>query len=862
LGEQIGIEDLWDAANFSPDANQRAAILHTNGPLFLPAGPGSGKTRVLLWKTVNLIVCKKVPPDQIFLSTFTEKASRQLRVGLTNLLSISSLLTGKMYDIGRMYLGTLHSLCQRLLMDKRLSYNLEYQNRIKLMDELDQYFYLSNNSTWRLLFHDLSLGESINEISRSINRLFGQTSYSKHVAVTNLIALFNRFSEELVDPYDAMSDHNDDVMNDLLISYSRYLSSLTENRKVPLTDFSILQQDAYKLLVNSAGADSIFSQVIIDEYQDTNSIQEKLIFQLAKSHKNLCVVGDDDQALYRFRGATVENFISFPKKCAEILGVVPTTIAINTNYRSAKGIVDFYSKFMTYCNWVDPINLGIRFRVEKELIPNRTKDGTTSVVVTNSDNDKAVCDEIASFVKKIISEKIVDDPNQIAFLFPSLKSEVVGSLQRALEMQDVKVYAPRANRFLNTEEAVAIFGIFSLIFGKLERGFFSGRDYDEFFGWLDFAHETASALIINDQALSVFVNNIRTEIENAVIDFEKLEKYVSEHGLSLGQTYTEEVEQLLLHNHDISNKTKQNLTSKYFRRIVTGEIHSAKKINVSYALTRATSLDWTLLDLFYQLLGFPYFSNMMHLAEKGMDEGPICNLALISGYISRFMELYFTVLSAQNLRFDKVQKSFFGSFLYSLFRIGETEYEDIDDPFPKGRVPFLTIHQSKGLEFPIVIFGNPRKTNRTPEMEKLIDPFISREREPLNSMGEHDNMRLFYVAMSRAKDLLIITRWNGARMGANQPLKDLIDSSDLPFVSEVDTKSLSKTVVENNKLTNTYSYTSDFLQYKRCARQYMIFKVFNFSPSRTQTQFFGKLVHQTIEDLHQFIMKQSLKNGN
>lgn len=81
----LSLERLWNAVGFSPNDNQREAILHTNGPLYLPAGPGAGKTRVLLWRTLNLIVFYQVGPDEIFLSTFTEKAAHQLRERLSRL---------------------------------------------------------------------------------------------------------------------------------------------------------------------------------------------------------------------------------------------------------------------------------------------------------------------------------------------------------------------------------------------------------------------------------------------------------------------------------------------------------------------------------------------------------------------------------------------------------------------------------------------------------------------------------------------------------------------------------------------------------------------------------------------------------
>jgi len=105
----ITIEDLWAEADFAPNPSQRHAILHTAGPLFLTAGPGSGKTRVLLWRTVNLIVFHEVKPEAIFLSTFTEKAAFQLKEGLRALLGLVTNRTGKPYDISKMYVGVTFS---------------------------------------------------------------------------------------------------------------------------------------------------------------------------------------------------------------------------------------------------------------------------------------------------------------------------------------------------------------------------------------------------------------------------------------------------------------------------------------------------------------------------------------------------------------------------------------------------------------------------------------------------------------------------------------------------------------------------------------------------------------------------------
>lgn len=854
----FSIEQLWRIAKFSPDENQKQAILHTVGPLYLPAGPGSGKTRVLLWRTLNLIVFHGVHPEAIFLSTFTEKAALQLKEGLRVLLGMVTNLTGAPYDLSQMYVGTVHSLCQRLLADRRFYPHRQRGKVPVLLDDLDQYFHLSNRRRWNELTKVAELGDAPEQ---SINSLFsGKASPSKYLAVTNCLQLFNRLSEEGRDPHWAKQRTQDPRLQTLLEMYAQYRQSLEGNGTIAQTDFALLQQKASLLLLEFAGAGDVFKHVIIDEYQDTNTIQEQIFFQLSAGHKNICVVGDDDQALYRFRGATVENFVEFPQRCRSYLNVPPRTIPLNTNYRSRRGIVSFYTRFMSLCDWQKNGDPSQSYRVTNKNIHAASNDDRTAVISSTPAEPLEVCQEIALLVRRLLDERKVENANQIAFLYPSLKyngamTDQVRRMKEALEAQGLKVYAPRASRFLEVDEAVALFGLYLHIFGKPDRGQYSGVDYNAFQDWLSSAQQTAKELMEHDAQLASFVQHRRANIEGVMADFEALSYVVKQHQWDLQAPYDIAVMKRPLYEAPkLSEQARRALSSQYFERLIQKRREEGKPVTLQYIINRATSLDWNVLDLFYQLCGFEHFKRMFDLAESGEDEGHICNLGLISQYLARFIDQYSAIITASLLQNGGLQKLFFGLYLYTLFRRGEAEYEDADDPFPKGRIPFITIHQSKGLEFPVVILGNPRKENRGPQaVEKLVHPLLEREGEPLERMPEFDTMRMFYVALSRAKNLLVIAHFKGRGQRMNPPFQALLGER-FPKIPEFDLSTLPEAKLDDKELPKNYSYTGDFLLYKKCPRQYMILRKYGFVPSRSQTMMFGNLVHKTLDDLHQYLI--------
>jgi len=299
---RMKLEDYFEKHGFNPNEDQEDAINHLKEPLLLVAGPGSGKTRVLLWRTFNLIVFHDVKPCEIFLSTFTEKAAKQLKDGLLTLLGS---VPDRYFDISEMYVGTVHSLCLRILADKRFKNSATVP---ELMDSVDQYFHIYQNR------QDFLRAKTDSDVIAALNSGYG--SSTQHRATIALRDLFNRLSEECLSPSDFREKATEQQW--LADIYEAYLESLRKHNK---TDMSLLQQVALTVLTNNPQSSKVFKYLLIDEYQDTNTVQESIFYQLAKDAGNLCVVGDDDQSLYRFRGATVENLVQFPNRCQQYLDI-------------------------------------------------------------------------------------------------------------------------------------------------------------------------------------------------------------------------------------------------------------------------------------------------------------------------------------------------------------------------------------------------------------------------------------------------------------------------------------------------------------------------------------------------------------
>lgn len=363
---------------------QRKAISAAEGPVLITAGPGTGKTYTLVQRTIYLIEECNVKPESIFVATFTEKAAKELITRITNELSNRGIAA----NINEMYIGTFHSLCLRILKE-----HLEYtrlRRNYRLLDAFDQQY---------MVFQNIHRFRSIPQIEIALPN---GGAWKQAAAICNYV---NNLSEELVTPEELMADADQSIAA-LGRMLKEYRDILAEGN---LMDFSSIQIEAYHLLrENEEILDELRSQIthlMVDEYQDTNFIQEQLVFLLAGDRKNICVVGDDDQGLYRFRGATIRNILEFPQKFADgECRIIPLVV----NYRSNSDIVDFYNRWMATTDGAKFKFSWDNFRYAKQIEPHeKTLLHSPAVVKLASDNDPDEWHEkILNFINDLTLKRV------------------------------------------------------------------------------------------------------------------------------------------------------------------------------------------------------------------------------------------------------------------------------------------------------------------------------------------------------------------------------------------------------------------------------------------------------------------------
>lgn len=291
------MQDILEGLN----KEQKEAVMYTEGPLLVIAGAGSGKTRVLTHRIANLISNHNVKPWNVLAITFTNKAAREMKERIEKLIGED---TAK-----DMWVGTFHAMCVRLL--RREIEKAGYDKNFLIFDTSD------SKTVMKQCMKELNLNDKmysdkflLGEVSRAKNDLISDVQYANMYA-------------------------SDFRLSNVAKAYSLYQAKLKKNNAL---DFDDIIDVAIRILKENPETleyyQEKFQYILVDEYQDTNKAQDLLVSMLARKHHNICVVGDDQQSIYKFRGADISNILNFEK-------TFPNTkvIKLEQNYRSSKNIL-------------------------------------------------------------------------------------------------------------------------------------------------------------------------------------------------------------------------------------------------------------------------------------------------------------------------------------------------------------------------------------------------------------------------------------------------------------------------------------------------------------------------------------------
>lgn len=740
---------------------QRDIVGHDQGPLLVIAGPGSGKTFSLVLRALNLLLLGKVIPREIVICTFTEKAAFELR----DRLSAAARKVRYTDDLSELKVSTIHGLCNRLLTLHR--HRTPLGNDYETLDELTQLLFIFEH--FEKIVGPPNNGHYLDKWKTRWSAIEGVRGY------------VDKMTEELVDPAQLLNA-SDPFRRQIATAYHAYRDALFSNNRL---DFAHQQRLVYDLLLDADIASAIvrgIKYVMVDEYQDTNFIQEQLLLKLTAETHNLCVVGDEDQSLYRFRGATVRNILEFTARVPNC-----AVVKLTTNYRSHRRIVAAYDRWMASADWSNP--RGLPFRYDKTIQPDLATEHPDypAIFAIWGRNERDEAERVADMVAFLKQNQVIADYSQVALLLHSVRLEHSGPYLAALEAKGIPSFCPRARAYFDNDEVRLMVACLAVIFGYYGDG--------------------------------------RGEVHG--VSVAALSDYVDAAIVELGRHYS-----------------GAHPLAEALRGFVTDIA----------ALQEGESLDLRPADYFYRLLALDPF------ASFAKNENRARNLAILSQLLNTFQNYYhYTVVTYRNR--EPLRFHLFNSFFRLLHDGGINEYEDPNQPFPKGYVQVMTIHQAKGLEFPVVVVGSlDKQISTSKQIDRHLQPYYHRPPfEPESRITLFDRMRLHYVAFSRPEKILVLTShtqpkahfapiWQGLPQWPYVQ-KDLLAAQRFQLQDRIPIKRI-------------FSFTGDLKVYETCPRQYQFFRGYDFTPSRSAVIFFGLLVHQGIEEIHRLVLDGKLATLN
>lgn len=633
------IPDLFGQADMSTllaelNDRQADAVLHSQGPLLIIAGAGSGKTRVLTYRIANLIATKQAWPSQILALTFTNKAAREMRERIEKVIGP---------EASRLWMGTFHSIFTKILRIE--AENIGYKTDFSIYDTDDSDRVIKGIlQELRIDPREIKPNQVRFRISGAKNQMITADEYASKFVQSTL----------------------DDIAAQV---YKIYNTRLFNSNAMDFDDLLIKPIELFQMYPEVLERyQDRFRYILIDEYQDTNRAQYTVTNLLANKHENICVVGDDAQSIYSFRGADISNILNFKEDYAQA-----TEIALEQNYRSTKVIL----------KCADSIIKQNKKQLEKTLWTENNKGNP--ITLLDNFNEREEATRIAQHIQNLRFREGYKF-NEFAILYRTNYQSRV--FEEALRRKDVPYQLVGGVSFYQRKEVKDVIAYLRLLVNP--------------------ADQEALLRIINEPARGIGQKSLDTMVTGARGKNTSLWNYIRDDA-NLSDVYKpaqarirEFVEimdecTLMLSSESIVETTRQLLEK-------TGYVKQFVEENTQESLGRRENV--------MELL------NAISYFEKSRENASL------------------------------------SAFLQEISLVSDVDNLEVDVP----AVTLMTVHASKGLEFPVVFIAG---------LEEDLFPIGGRNGEDADIEEER---RLFYVAITRAqRDLFFSFARSRYKFGEEKP---------------------------------------------------------------------------------------------
>ena len=720
----LNLRDADDAAQF------KAIAYNGDNVLQIVAGPGSGKTTTLALRALRHVFVDGVLPENVLITTFTRKAAREIR---TRWLDYGEVIQNEVQpsggdrriDLNRCMIDTLDSVIQQAL--------TEHRNPGTLAPVVVE------ASASNLILRREAFGQAYRDNKETFNRLFMRYTLdekpprNRGEALKIAKSLIERLTQDRVDADSyAQSGEAESLIADMLKTYRQ--RALDTN----VFDFSLLATEFLRRL-SEGEIDEWLSgarAVLIDEYQDTNPLQEAIYFTILRDRSvSATIVGDDDQALYRFRGGSVELFTEFAPRCLADTGRDTTRVDMVRNFRSTPDIVKFYNNHIS----ADPAFSSARINPPKPSVVAVNPSDEIPVLGMFREDQETLAEDVAKFLHDLTT----------------LRSVSVGKSGVEIRMSDEGRLGDAVLLSHSVNEA----------------------NYDRY----NAAPKRLFPGILRSsmESLGLQVFNPRGQALRSIPEVERLLGLmllaVDPNGSITQDVYpTNEAKFFLNRWRQSARKFVDSNPCPNDGAGIGGFIREWQRAGTDI-MPELFPLDWPALEILFTLL--TWMPGFQRSPERQVWLEAITRTMASAAMASPYrMKLLQSTRSMDNG--DHVIRSRASFIRDALLPIAENEVdvdEDIIPSVPRDRLQFMTIHQAKGLEFPLVIVdvGSrfkmnhwkqrflrfPGKASNVVQAEDDVEPYLPAPlrgmRDPLDRTFD-DLVRLYYVAYSRPQSALML----------------------------------------------------------------------------------------------------------